>query len=80
VLNNELLFISKGYSINIKANLFITLVFQKSNLSITIAVLILASLDAILQSIILNGYLANLVVFNLEDKFEEDPLILIASG
>lgn len=50
--------------------IFITLVFQKSNLSITIAVLILASLDAILQSIILNGYLANLVVFNLEDKFK----------
>lgn len=50
--------------------LFANLVLAKSNLSIIIAVLFLASLDAILQSIILNGYLANFVVFDLEGKFK----------
>ncbi len=75
-LTSTLSFISYGSKIILPITLlstlilFVTLVLEKSNLSIIIAVLFLASLDAILQSIIVNGYLANFVVFDREGEFK----------
>lgn len=51
--------------------LIATSIAGESNMFIVTVVISLAAVDAILQLIIANGYLTNLLVFNLEEKFKK---------